>query len=79
MLFAALGCNLAWGDYRRRNVFDGSSGRARTQRLGGARHIRREDAHRNMISELPPLLAPAFQATQLEAIRERPTSVGPES
>src|SRR4029453_11435276 len=42
----------------------------------------REDAHRIIADELPPLLAPAFQPTQLELIRERinkipATDVGP--
>ena len=31
----------------------------------------REDAHRLIADELPPLLAPAFQPAQLELIRER--------
>jgi VIT1/CCC1 family predicted Fe2+/Mn2+ transporter len=33
--------------------------------------VNREDAHRIIADELPPLLAPAFQSTQLELIRER--------
>src|SRR5262249_59560722 len=37
MLFAALGCNIALGNYRCRNVFDGSSRRARAQCVGCTR------------------------------------------
>jgi hypothetical protein len=74
MLFAALGCNLAWG------IID--AGMYLMARLGergrnalAARAVRetvnREDAHRIIADELPPLLAPAFQPAQLELIRER--------
>ena len=74
MLFAALGCNLAWG------IID--AGMYLMARLGergrnalAARAVRetvnREDAHRIIAAELPPLLASAFQPTQLELIRER--------
>ena len=74
MLFAALGCNLAWG------IID--AGMYLMARLGergrnalAARAVRetvnREDAHRIIADELPPLLAPAFQPAQLELIRGR--------
>ena len=74
MLFAALGCNLAWG------IID--AGMYLMARLGERGHnalavravreaVNREDAHRIIADELPPLLAPAFQPAQLELIRER--------
>src|SRR6478736_3463503 len=74
MLIAALGCNLAWG------IID--AGMYLMARLGGrgiiamaVRTVRetvnREDAHRIIADELPPLLAPTFRPTQLELIRER--------
>jgi VIT1/CCC1 family predicted Fe2+/Mn2+ transporter len=78
MLFAALGCNLAWG------IID--AGMYLLTRLGErgrnallARAVRetvdREDAHRIIAEELPPLLAPAFQPVQLELIRERMSEI----
>jgi VIT1/CCC1 family predicted Fe2+/Mn2+ transporter len=74
MLFAALGCNLAWG------IID--AGMYLMARLGErgrnalmVRAVREtassEDAHRIIADELPPLLVPTFQPTQLELIRER--------
>jgi hypothetical protein len=74
MLFAALGCNVAWG------IID--AGMYLMARLGergrnalAVRAVRettnREDAHRMIAEELPPLLAPAFQPVQLELLRER--------
>lgn len=74
MLFAALGCNIAWG------IID--AGMYLMARLGergrnvlSVRAVRetanREDAHRLIADELPPLLAPAFQPAQLELVRER--------
>jgi len=74
MLFAALGCNVAWG------IID--AGMYLMARLGergrnalAVRAVReitnREDAHRMIAEELPPLLAPAFQPEQLELLRER--------
>lgn len=74
MLFAALGCNLAWG------IID--AGMYLMARLGERgrnvltlRAVRetasREDAHRIIADELPSLLVPAFQPAQLELIRER--------
>jgi hypothetical protein len=74
MLWAALGCNLAWG------IIDG--GMYLMGRLGErgrnavvARAVReasnREDAHRIIADELPPLLGSIFQPAQLEFIRER--------
>lgn len=74
MLFAALGCNIAWG------IID--AGMYLMARLGergrnvlAVRAVRettnRDDAHRIIAEELPPLLAPAFHSTQLELIRER--------
>jgi len=74
MLFAALACNIAWG------IID--AGMYLMARLGergrnvlAVRAVRetanREDAHRIIADELPPLLAPAFQSAQLELIRER--------
>src|SRR6478752_4225923 len=64
MLIAALGCNLAWG------IID--AGMYLMSRLGERGHnalavravreaVNREDAHRIIADELPPLLAPAFQ------------------
>src|SRR5262245_62848203 len=69
MLFAALGCNIAWG------IIDG--GMYLMARLGergrdvlAVRAVRettnREHAHRMISEELPPLLAPAVQPSQLE-------------
>jgi VIT1/CCC1 family predicted Fe2+/Mn2+ transporter len=74
MLFAALGCNLAWG------IID--AGMYLMARLGErgrialvARSLRqttdRERAHRMIADELPPLLASISQPAQLEAIREK--------
>jgi VIT1/CCC1 family predicted Fe2+/Mn2+ transporter len=74
MLLAALGCNIAWG------IID--AGMYLMARLGergrnalAVRAVRetanREDAHRVIAEELPPLLAPAFQPAQLELLRER--------
>jgi VIT1/CCC1 family predicted Fe2+/Mn2+ transporter len=74
MLFAALGCNIAWG------IID--AGMYLMARLGErgrnsllAQAVRettdREHAHRMIADELPPLLAPAFQPVQLELLRER--------
>lgn len=74
MLFAALGCNIAWG------IID--AGMYLMARLGergrnvlSVRAVReaanREDAHRMIADELPPLIAPAFQPAQLELIRVR--------
>jgi VIT1/CCC1 family predicted Fe2+/Mn2+ transporter len=74
MLFAALGCNLAWG------IIDG--GMYLMARLGErgrnaviARQVREaanpEDAHRIIVNELPPLLESIFELAQLELIRER--------
>jgi len=74
MLFAALGCNIAWG------IID--AGMYLMARLGergrnvlAVRAVRetanREEAHRIIAKELPPLFAPAFQPAQLELIRER--------
>jgi hypothetical protein len=74
MLFAALGCNLAWG------IID--AGMYLMARLGergrnalAARAVRetvnREEAHRIIADKLPPLFASAFQPAQLELIRER--------
>jgi hypothetical protein len=73
MLFAALGCNLAWG------IIDagmylmarlGERGRNAMVMRGVRETVNREDAHRIIADELPPLLARAFQPTQLELIRE---------
>lgn len=74
MLWAALGCNLVWG------IIDG--GMYLMARLGErgrsavvARAVRetsnRENAHRTIADELPPLLGSIFQPAQLEFIRER--------
>ena len=74
MLFAALGCNLAWG------IID--AGMYLMARLGDrgrnavlARAVRattdHEEAHRIIADELPPLLAPAFKPAQLELVREK--------
>ena len=73
MLIAALGCNLAWG------IID--AGMYLMARLGErghnaliARAIRkaadREQAHRIIADELPPVFASIFKPAQLEEIRE---------
>ena len=78
MLFAALGCNLAWG------IIDG--GMYLMARLGErgrnaviAQKVREaanpENAHRIIANELPPLLGSIFEPAQLEFIRERITHV----
>jgi VIT1/CCC1 family predicted Fe2+/Mn2+ transporter len=80
MLFAALGCNLAWG------VIDG--GMYLMARIGErgrnavvAKTVRetknREDAHRIIADELPPFLGSIFRSTQLELIRERINQMPP--
>jgi hypothetical protein len=78
MLFAALGCNIAWGIidagmYLMARVAE------RGRNLLSVRAVReainREDAHRLIADELPPLLAPAFQPAQLELIRERISTI----
>ena len=74
MLIAALGCNLAWG------IID--AGMYLMARLGErgrnavlARAVRattdREEAHRIIADELPPLLVPTVKPAQLELIREK--------
>jgi hypothetical protein len=78
MLFAALGCNIAWG------IIDagmylmarlGERGRNVLSVRAVREAINREDAHRMIADELPPLLAPAFQPVQLELIRERISTI----
>ena len=79
MLFAALGCNLAWG------IIDGGmyliarlGERGRNRVLARAvRQKSREEAHRIIADELPPLLGAIFQPTQLEFIRERINEMRP--
>src|SRR6476620_12143563 len=74
MLIAALGCNLAWG------IID--AGMYLMARLGERGHnalvgraVRkaptREQAHRIIEAELPPVFASIFRPAQLEEIRER--------
>jgi VIT1/CCC1 family predicted Fe2+/Mn2+ transporter len=74
MLFAALGCNLAWG------IIDG--GMYLMARLGErgrnavmAQKVREtanpEAAHRIIVSELPPVVGSILGSTQLELMRER--------
>jgi hypothetical protein len=74
MLFAALGCNIAWGIIDAGMYLMARLGE-RGRNLLSVRAVRetanREDAHRLIADELPPLLAPAFQPAQLELIRER--------
>jgi VIT1/CCC1 family predicted Fe2+/Mn2+ transporter len=74
MLWAALGCNLAWG------IIDGGmylmarlGERGRNSVVARAVHetSNREEAHRIIADELPPLLGSSFQPAQLEFIRER--------
>lgn len=74
MLLAALGCNVAWG------IIDagmylmarlGERGRNAVAARAVRETVNRDDAHRMIADELPPLLAPAFQPAQLELIRER--------
>jgi VIT1/CCC1 family predicted Fe2+/Mn2+ transporter len=73
MLIAALGCNLAWG------IID--AGMYLMARLGErghnavvARAVReaadREQAHRIIADELPPVFASIFKPAQLEEVRE---------
>ena len=80
MLFAALGCNLAWG------IIDG--GMYLMARIGErgrnavvAQAVRettnREEAHRIIADELPPLLGSTFGPAQLELIRERINQMPP--
>ena len=80
MLFAALGCNLAWG------IIDG--GMYLMARIGErgrnavvAQAVRetknREDAHRIIADELPPFLGSIFRPAQLELIRERINQMPP--
>ena len=82
MLFAALGCNVAWG------IID--AGMYLMARLGergrtalAVRAVRdaanREDAHRIIADELPPLLASAFRPAQLELLREQIDGIPPSS
>jgi hypothetical protein len=74
MLFAALGCNIAWGIIDAGMYLMGRLGERGRNALA-LRAIRetvnREEAHRMIADELPPLLASAFQPTHLELIRER--------
>jgi hypothetical protein len=74
MLFAALGCNLAWG------IIDGGmylmarigeSGRNAIVAQAVRETANREDAHRLIVNELPPLLGLIFRPTELELIRAR--------
>ena len=74
MLFAALGCNLAWG------IIDagmylmarlGERGRNAMAVRAVRETVNREDAHRIIADEMPPLIAPAIQPAQLELIREK--------
>ena len=74
MLFAALGCNLAWG------IIDGGMylmarigerGRNAVVAQAVRQMINREDARRIIADELPPFLGSIFQPAQLELIRER--------
>jgi len=74
MLLAALGCNLAWeiidaGMYLMARL--GERGRNALAVRAIRETVNREDAHLMIAEELPPLLAPALQPTQLEFIRER--------
>ena len=74
MLFAALGCNLAWG------IIDagmylmarlGERGRNAMAVRAVRETVNREDAHRIIADQMPPLIAPAIQPAQLELIREK--------
>jgi VIT1/CCC1 family predicted Fe2+/Mn2+ transporter len=74
MLFAALGCNLAWG------IIDGGMylmacigerGRNAVVAQAVRETTNREDAQRTIADELPPFLRSIFQPAQLELIRER--------
>src|ERR1700751_2250910 len=74
MLFAALGCNLAWG------IIDGGmylmariGDRGRNAVIAQAvlKTTNHEDAHRIIADELPPFLESIFPPAQLEFIRER--------
>lgn|SRR5262252_4662817 len=80
MLIAALGCNVAWG------IID--AGMYLMARLGErgrnavtARAVRetadRENAHRLITDELPPLFASIFEPAHLDLIRERINKLSP--
>jgi hypothetical protein len=78
MLFAALGCNLAWG------IIDGGMylmacmgerGRSAVVAQAVRQITNREDAYRIIADGLPPFLASIFQPAQLEFIRERITEM----
>jgi VIT1/CCC1 family predicted Fe2+/Mn2+ transporter len=74
MLFAALGCNIAWGIidagmYLMARI--GERGRSVLSVRAVRETTNREDAHRLITDELPPLIAPALQPAQLDLIRER--------
>jgi hypothetical protein len=74
MLFAALGCNLAWG------IIDAAvfllarfnqRGRNAVQLRAVRRAADTGDAHRIIADALPPLLASVLSADQLESMRQR--------
>ena len=73
MLIAALGCNLAWGIIDAGMYLMGRLGE-RGRNVVLARAVRaardREEAHRIIADELPPLLAPTVKQAQLELIRD---------
>ena len=74
MLIAALGCNLAWGIidagmYLMARI--GERGRNAVLARAVRKTTNREEAHRIIADELPPLLVPTVQPAQLELIRER--------
>jgi VIT1/CCC1 family predicted Fe2+/Mn2+ transporter len=73
MLIAALGCNIAWGIidagmYLMARI--GERGRTALAVHAVREAVNPEDAHRIIADELPALLAPVFQPSQLELIRE---------
>jgi len=80
MLIAALGCNLAWGIIDAGMYLMGRLGeRGHNALVGRAvrRAATREQAHRIIEDELPPVFASIFRPAQLEEIRERVCQMPP--
>jgi hypothetical protein len=78
MLIAALGCNIAWGIidaglYLMARI--GERGRNALSVRAVREAANRKDAHRLIVDELPPLIAPALQPAQLDLIRERISTI----
>ncbi len=74
MLIAALGCNLAWGIIDAGMYLMARLGERGHNALVGRAVLKaptREQAHRIIEDELPPVFASIFRPAQLEEIRER--------